>query len=139
MGAERARVVKRQNQMVGWNHQQVTGHPLLQASGVAGAATPGVAQRRAEARVGAPAVLSPQAASLLSVVQPPEKAAVLSSAANELRRRQGSRPAVAGANTSKCAGGSAERLSLYSGEWGLDPWSLSISRCLCVCLAGVGH
>lgn len=46
-------------------------------------------QRRAEATVGAPAVPSPQAVSMLSVVQPPEKAAVLSSAANGLGRRAG--------------------------------------------------
>lgn len=44
------------------------------------------AQRRAEALVGAPAVPSSQAVCMLSVVQPPEKAVVLSSAANGLGR-----------------------------------------------------
>lgn len=82
------------------------------------------AQRKAEAMVRAPAVPSPQAVSMLSVVQPPEKAVVLSSAANGLGRRHGSRPAAGWWQMGvECAGGLAGRLSLSPVEWGLDPWS----------------
>lgn len=50
---------------------------------------PECAQSRAEAMVGAAAVPSLQVVSMLLVVQPPEKAAVLGSAANGLGRRRG--------------------------------------------------
>lgn len=46
--------------------------------------------------MGAPAVPSPQAVSMLLVVQPPEKAAVLSSAANGPGRRGGPGQLLAG-------------------------------------------
>lgn len=46
--------------------------------------------------MGAPAVPSPQAVSVLLVVQSPEKAAALSSAANGLERRRGPGQLLAG-------------------------------------------
>lgn len=74
--------------------------------------------------MGAPAVPNPQAVSMPLVVQPPEKAAVLSSAANGLGRRRGSRPAACWWQTQvECVEGLAERLSLSTVGWAFDSWS----------------
>ena len=96
--------------MVGGHHQGVAEHPPPQANGVATPATPAWTQRRAAATAGAPAVPSPQAVSLLWVVQPPEKAAVFSSAANELGGGGGPGQLPAGTDTSGCSEGLAESL-----------------------------